>query len=131
MSAAVARTVDANAGKLMKLLLELVNSEWSGSISCPFYYTDVSVAIKKKEDCEALRSFGDQYLKILTEDGLFVRRVGDEGGGAYVVDFDSAATALAAATIESVVLEKFGSKALRIFRYSMQRTCTLYLISCT
>ena len=43
-------------------------------------------------------------------------RVGNESGGVYVINFKHIFGQLAAATMDNVVLERFGSKALRIFR---------------
>ena len=61
--------------------------------------------------------YRDQYFKAVEEDRTgFIRRVGDEGGGAFEVCFADTFESLAAATVENVVMEKFGSKALRIFR---------------
>ena len=42
--------------------------------------------------------------------------ISDAGGGQYVVNAKHIFTELAAATAESIVLERYGSKALRIFR---------------
>ena len=46
----------------------------------------------------------------------FVDRVGNESGGVYVINFKHIFGQLAAATMDNVVLERFGSKTLRIFR---------------
>ena len=54
--------------------------------------------------------------------GFFFREISclftisDAGGGQYVVNAKHIFTELAAATAESIVLERYGSKALRIFR---------------
>ena len=56
-------------------------------------------------------------MQVLEEDATgFVRRVGDEGGGAFVVRFSHAMEKMATAAVENVVQERMGSKALRIFR---------------
>ena len=47
--------------------------------------------------------------------------MGDAGGGQYVVNAKHILTELAAASIENIVLERYGSKALRIFRVIRQK----------
>lgn len=44
-------------------------------------------------------------------------KFGDAGGGQYVLNVKSVFEKLACATLDSIVLERFGSKALRLFRY--------------
>lgn len=64
-----------------------------------------------------MQEYLDQYIKVLEEDRTrFIDKVGDAGGGQYVVNAKHIFTELAAATAESIVLERYGSKALRIFR---------------
>ena len=61
-------------------------------------------------------------FQILEEDRTrFLDRVGDAGGGQYVVNAKHILTELAAASIENIVLERYGSKALRIFRVIRQK----------
>lgn len=43
-------------------------------------------------------------------------RVGDSGGGQYSVNYGNVFKNLACATLDSIVLERFGSKPARIFR---------------
>ena len=61
--------------------------------------------------------FLDQYLRVLGDDRTrVVDRVGDAGGGQFSVNVRHIVEEIAIATIDNIVLEKFGSKALRIFR---------------
>jgi len=61
--------------------------------------------------------FLDQYLRVLADDRTrFVDRVGDAGGGQFSVNVGHIVEQITIATVENIVLEKFGSKALRIFR---------------
>lgn len=46
----------------------------------------------------------------------FIRKVGEMGGGQYVVEMENSFEELALACIENVITERFGSKASRIFR---------------
>ena len=54
----------------------------------------------------------------LAEDssGLLIK-IGDSGGGQYTINYGNVFTSLACATLDSIVLERFGSKAARLFRY--------------
>jgi len=62
----------------------------------------------------------DQYLKLLASDRL-VDKVGDAGGGQYSVDMEHVVRRLTEASLDCVVLERFGSKAQRIFRYVREK----------
>ena len=46
-----------------------------------------------------------------------VTKSGDAGGGQYILNKTNVFTNMACATLDSIVLEKFGSKATRLFRY--------------
>ena len=48
-------------------------------------------------------------------------RIGDSGGGEYVINYDKVWETLACATLDSIVLEKFGTRALRIFRFDCRK----------
>ena len=50
----------------------------------------------------------------------FLDKVGDAGGGQYVINTKHLLGELTAAAADGIVLEKFGSKALRIFRVVRQ-----------
>ena len=62
----------------------------------------------------------DQYLKLLSTERL-VDRVGDAGGGQYCLDMEHISKKLAEASLDCMVLERFGSKALRIFRHVREK----------
>jgi hypothetical protein len=46
----------------------------------------------------------------------FISRVGDSSGGQYSINMKTAFMQLTWTTIENIVMERFGSKAARIFR---------------
>merc|ERR1719266_1481083 len=123
---AVARRIDMAAGSLMRLLLNMMNENnpWA-HISCHLRLNEILDRLEKapnNEENTDLREYHDQYFKILEEDRTrFLDRVGDAGGGQYVVNAKHILTELAAASIENIVLERYGSKALRIFRVIRQK----------
>ena len=119
----VTRRLDPTAGSLMRLLLNLMNecSPWAPE-SIHIRANEIFAKVEKHvqemgDNSQRLQEFFDQYLKILEEDRTrFIDRVGDAGGGEYKINAKHIFTELAAATAESIVLERYGSKALRIFR---------------
>ena len=121
---AVTKRIDSSAGDLMRLMLQIMNENqpWAG-ISCHIRFNEIQDRLDKNLNIDRdLKDFKDQYFKILEEDRTrFLDRVGDAGGGEYVINAKHIFTELAAATIESIILERFGSKALRIFRVVRQK----------
>ncbi|XP_012215982.1 DNA-directed RNA polymerase III subunit RPC3 isoform X2 [Linepithema humile] len=115
---AMKQRFDKNAGKLMTQLINLMHSRtvsWQDT-SNPIPYTEIKEKVKMLNFPE-LEQYLDQYLRLIEDDSSqFIKRVGDSGGGQYVVDMKNAFTKLAWVTLESIVTERFGSKASRIFR---------------
>ena len=121
---AVQRRIDISAGNLMRVMLTLMNetSPWL-DVSIHIHQVDIASRIQgapKTSSAGAddnLQKYHDQYLKVLAEDRTrFCDKVGDAGGGQYLINVKHIFTELASATADNIVLEKFGSKALRIFR---------------
>jgi len=126
---AVTKRIDSSAGNMMRSLLNMMNetSPWAGT-SCHLHQIDLTNRIEKAEPnsaigCdERLKKFQDQYLKVLEDDRTrFLDKVGDAGGGQYVINTKHLLGELTAAAADGIVLEKFGSKALRIFRVVRQK----------
>ena len=114
----VTRRIDKSAGKLMEIILKLVFADRPMAASRTVNLVDIHSEVRECLTDMNLIKFKDHYLKVLEEDRTrFVDRVGDEGGGTFVVNYKHIFQSLAAATVENVVKEKFGSKALRIFKY--------------
>ncbi|XP_067929295.1 DNA-directed RNA polymerase III subunit RPC3-like isoform X1 [Watersipora subatra] len=67
--------------------------------------------------CITSRAVLDVYMMTMVNDEMkMLVKVGDDGGGSYIIDYSQAMTALAIANAEALVLERFGSKSLRLFR---------------
>ncbi|XP_015118884.1 DNA-directed RNA polymerase III subunit RPC3 [Diachasma alloeum] len=115
---AVSRMVDDNAGEMMRQMLFLMyerTASWADT-SNPIPYIEIKEKVKGL-DISALTQYLDQYLRLIEEDSRqFLRRVGDSGGGQFSVNVKEAFAQLAWATLENIVMERFGSKAARIFR---------------
>ncbi len=117
---AAARRVDAAAGELYHLILKLwreacpVEARTSNGVS----HSLIKDAVRKNDGgSPILMEHFDQYLRVLYEDSTcLISRTGDSGGGQFAVNYADVFENLACAVLDSVVLERFGSKALRIFR---------------
>ena len=121
---AVQRRIDVSAGNLMRVMLNLMNetSPWL-DVSTYIHGADIISRIQNAPEASAagadskLQKYQDEYLKVLAEDRTrFCDKVGDAGGGQFIINSKHIFTELASATADNIVLEKFGSKALRIFR---------------
>ncbi|XP_012531114.1 DNA-directed RNA polymerase III subunit RPC3 [Monomorium pharaonis] len=115
---AITQRFDKNAGELMKHMINLMylrTASWA-TTSNPIPYTEIKEQVKKL-DYEELEHYLDQYLRLLEEDSTqFIKRVGDSGGGQYIVNMKNAFKQLTWTTLEHIVTERFDSKAARIFR---------------
>lgn len=120
---AMRNRLDENAAELMRQLLFLMylrTASWSDT-SNPIPLTEIKDAIRKI-NYPVLSQYLDQYLRLIEEDtSQFLKRVGDSGGGQYSVNMKEAFNQLAWTTLENIVMERFGSKAARIFRLVRDR----------
>jgi len=117
---AAVRRVDDMAGRIVRSILDLcadLHDPWSPTtahIGLP------KISDRVRKDWSGLVTHLEQYLTILTADRTrFVDKVGDSGGGQYQVNYKHIFQEIANATIEQIILERFGSKSMRIFRYIM------------
>lgn len=120
---AMRKRLDENAAELIKQLLFLMylrTASWAHT-SNPIPFTEIRDAVKKVNH-PLLAQHLDQYLRLIVEDtSQFLKRVGDAGGGQYSVNMKEAFTQLAWTTLDNIVMERFGSKAARIFRLVRDR----------
>lgn len=143
---AAARRVDTTAGELYHLLLKLWRecSPPDVPITNTLSFNQIKDAVRKLDSCNpALLEHFDQYLRVLCrymlakngfpskfitvfldeDSSCLVSKVGDAGGGQFVLNYEIVFENLACATLDSIVLEKFGSKALRLFRFETIQPC--------
>ena len=117
---AAARRVDAAAGELYHLILKL----WRDASPPEALNTNgvshilIKEAVRKNDGgSPMLMEHFDQYLRVLYEDSTgLLSRVGDSGDGLFALNYADVFENLACAILDSIVLEKFGLYALRIFR---------------
>ncbi|CAL1537610.1 unnamed protein product [Lymnaea stagnalis] len=125
--AAVSRNIDQKASEVIRTLLRIseTRSQPLSPESSPVSLTEIYNAMPK--DKVMPKSTLEQYLKYLSENCFnFVTKVGESGGGMFQImlvssltsnfDYFKAIKAICVSQIESIILERFGSKALRMFR---------------
>ncbi|XP_053975450.1 DNA-directed RNA polymerase III subunit RPC3 [Hylaeus anthracinus] len=120
---AMRNRLDENAAELMRQLLFLMylrTASWADT-SNPIPLSEIKDVIRKI-NYPVLTQYLDQYLRLIEEDtSHFLKRVGDSGGGQYSVNMMEAFKQLAWTTLENIVMERFGTKAARIFRLVRDR----------
>jgi hypothetical protein len=117
---AAARRVDETAGELYHLILKL----WRDASPPEALNTNgvshilIKEAVMKNDGSSPmLMEHFDQYLKVLCEDSTgLISRISDSDGGLFAVNYADVFENLACTILDSIVLEKFGLHALRIFR---------------
>lgn len=128
MIGAIDRTIDENAAECLQCILHLMYARtdaWQ-AITNPISFTEIRHVIEKtnkqKVNTQLLKQL-DQYISIICDDKLgFLSKYGESGGGQYVVQMKHAIEQLTWASIENVIIEKFGKKASRIFRIVRTQT---------
>ncbi|XP_013097217.2 DNA-directed RNA polymerase III subunit RPC3 [Stomoxys calcitrans] len=120
MISAVERKLGASAGECFKFILKQMyerTDPWQRQYSNPFTVVEVKQQVEKNSSNLDLLRHLEKYVALIADDSLhFIRKIGEMGGGQYVVDMAPAFESLALACIENVITERFGSKASRIFR---------------
>ncbi|XP_033216111.1 DNA-directed RNA polymerase III subunit RPC3 isoform X2 [Belonocnema kinseyi] len=116
----ISKRIDDNAGELMRRMLYqmyLRTASWSDT-SNPIPFTELREVVRRLDNPgPGLVQYLEQYLNLIEEDpSKFIRRVGDSNGGQFSINMKEAFNQLAWTTLENIVMEKFGSKAARIFR---------------
>ena len=117
------RRHDVGAGKVVSSLLHLVSAtskDWAAVSSHIGHHIIVEKVTSEHGKTDPAFRHLDQYLKLLSTERL-VDRVGDAGGGQYCLDMEHISKKLAEASLDCMVLERFGSKALRIFRHVREK----------
>lgn len=111
--------IDANAAEMLQFLLQLMYTRtdpWQPN-SSPIGFHEIKGTCEKNSQTKALVKHVESYLQVLESDSLnLVSRCTEVGGGQYTVQVKEAIDQLVMHCLENVVEEKFGAKALRIFR---------------
>ncbi|XP_053947010.1 DNA-directed RNA polymerase III subunit RPC3 [Anastrepha ludens] len=120
MVGAIERKLGASASECFKYILKQMyerTDPWQRECSNPFTLAEIKQMIEKKSNNLDLIKHLDQYVSLLADDPLgFIRKIGEMGGGQYVVDLRHAFKELTLSWFGRVITERYGSKASRIFR---------------
>lgn len=126
MIGAMERSIDTTAAECLRCMLELMYSRTNAwqAVTNPISYSEIRYSIEKspkwKTNTKLVRQL-DQYVAVICEDKLkFIGKFGEAAGGQYVMQMKHAIEQLTWACIENVVDERFGKKAVRIFRIVRQ-----------
>lgn len=119
---AMHRTIDSTAADCLRCMLELMyarTNAWQ-AVTNPISYAEIRQSVernqKRKPNPKLSRQL-DQYISVICDDKLkFVSKFSESAGGQYVFQMKHAIEQLTFACIESIVEERFGKKAGRIFR---------------
>lgn len=111
--------IDSSASECIQFMLQLMYTKtdpWQ-PVSSPISLHELKGVCDKNCENKALLRYLEQYVQVLESDALgILNRCTEVGGGQFVVQVKEAIDQLVWHCIENVVEEKFGAKALRIFR---------------
>lgn len=117
MISAIASKIDRKAGEVLRTVLRVseLRSDPYSTVTNAVTLTEIFNSLPK--DFGLTRKLLEIYLSMISEDSTgFISKVDESGGGMYVVNIYKALAQIATSHLETVVLERFGSKCLRIFR---------------
>ncbi|RZB38677.1 DNA-directed RNA polymerase III subunit RPC3 [Asbolus verrucosus] len=116
---AFTKRFDENGGEFVRLLLQQMyirTTPWA-EVSNPVPIVEIRDIVRKQATHQHLLAFFDQYVNVLEQDSTnLIRKAGDASGGSFQIYLKETFTQFAWETVEQIVLEKFDSKAARIFR---------------
>ncbi|XP_008192282.2 DNA-directed RNA polymerase III subunit RPC3 [Tribolium castaneum] len=110
---------DENAGEFVRLLLQqmYIRTQPWAEVSNPVPIVEIRDLVRKQATHQHLLAFFDQYVNVLEQDSSkLIRQSGEAGGGSFQIFLKETFTQFAWETVEQIVLEKFDTKAARIFR---------------
>ncbi|KRT82441.1 hypothetical protein AMK59_3548, partial [Oryctes borbonicus] len=116
---AFTKKFDNNAAELVRVLIQqmYIRTEPWAVVSNPVPIVEVKDLIKKMNTFPQLIAYFDQYVAVLEQDNSrFMNKIGEASGGSFQLGMKQIFTVFAWEICEQIVLEKFDSKAARIFR---------------
>lgn len=119
LRSAIESKIDSSAAECLQFLLQLMYTKtdpWQPS-SSPIGYHEIKGTCEKNSENKTLVRHVEQYIQVLESDSLdIISRCTEVGGGQFVVQVKEAIDQLVWHCLENVIEEKYGAKALRIFR---------------
>ncbi|XP_031566026.1 DNA-directed RNA polymerase III subunit RPC3-like [Actinia tenebrosa] len=119
---AVEKKFDSVAAEIVRTMFK--TDELSRDIQAvttkPITFYEIAKSLPK--NCRIENSRISQYLSLMIDDrDKLVRKQDESGGGTYVIDMKNCVTTLCQHTLQSILQERYGSNALRIFRLLLQK----------
>ncbi|XP_030745567.1 DNA-directed RNA polymerase III subunit RPC3 [Sitophilus oryzae] len=117
--AAFNKKFDENAGEIIKIFLRqmYIRTDPWADVSNPVPALEVKDILRKQISASHSLAFFDQYINIISQEtSSLLRKAGEASGGSYQIFLKEAFTQFAWELVEQIVLEKYDSKAARIFR---------------
>ncbi|XP_043972736.1 DNA-directed RNA polymerase III subunit RPC3 [Gambusia affinis] len=119
---AVANKLDQTSSEIVRTILRMSEVTTSATAACTKPLSANEIFRSLPASYNIPRHILDQYLTLLVDDPMeFVGKIGESGGGMFVVNLHRALANLARATVESIVQERFGSRSARIFRLLLRK----------
>ncbi|KAG5892446.1 hypothetical protein JTB14_009854 [Gonioctena quinquepunctata] len=116
---AFAKKFDENAGELVELLLQqmYIRTDPWADVSNPVPILEIKDLAKRKKNLAQFTAFFDQYVNVIEQDqSNLIRKSGEASGGSFQIYLKESFTQFAWETVEQCIMEKYDSKAARIFR---------------
>ncbi|CAF0722960.1 unnamed protein product [Rotaria sp. Silwood1] len=115
--------IDQNAGEIVRTILRLAEVKPNSERTIPISFIEIAKTISTT-GLQMNEDLLQKYINAIMGDvnNCFIK-VGDQGRGTYIVDFQKALSGLTKAHIQSFLRERFGSNALRIYNMLEERGC--------
>ncbi|XP_072386511.1 DNA-directed RNA polymerase III subunit RPC3 [Diabrotica undecimpunctata] len=113
---AFTKKFDENAGEVVKMLLQqmYIRTEPWADVSNPIPILEIKDMVKKQKNLSQLNAVFDQYINVIEQDqSNLIRKAGN---GTFQIHLKEAFTQFTWEVVEQCVMEKFDTKAARIFR---------------
>ncbi|CAD5122462.1 DgyrCDS10885 [Dimorphilus gyrociliatus] len=117
IATAFERRIDSNACEIIKIILRISETRTDPNCTSTKGISMIELSPITKKELGISKDILTQYMSLLVEDSFnCVIKLADSGEGTYAIDLPKAMKNLATSHIESIIQEKFGSKAFRIFK---------------
>lgn len=116
---AFTRKLDENAGEFVRLLLRqmYIRTQPWADLSNPVPILEIKDIVKRQDTHKELIAYFDQYVNVIEQDSSqIIRKAGEASGGSFQIFMKETFEKFAWETVEQMVLEKYDTKAARIFR---------------
>lgn len=120
---ATSERIDQNASKIVAAILKLSELERTLSSTATNSFSIYDISKKMTNFPKLEHQETHQYLTLLSDEktGGFVSKTDDSAGGMYCVNLQKSLEMICQSACSTIVQERFGSKACRVFRLLLQK----------